>query len=98
LRAQGYDVKPARIEQDNQGTMAAIKKGNPPSDRSRHINIRYFWISDLIKSDEVTVNYVPTDFMISDILTKPLQGDKFRKFRNQLLGIEEQAGTCYLIL
>jgi len=99
LRAQGYEVQPARIEQDNQGTMAAIQKGkNPPSDRSRHINIRYFWLTDLIKSDEVTVNYVPTDFMISDILTKPLQGEKFKRFRNKLLGIEERADTCYLIM
>ena len=98
LRAQGYEVQPARIEQDNQGTMAAIQKGNPPSDRSRHINIRYFWLTDLIKSDEVTVNYVPTDLMISDILTKPLQGEKFKRFRNKLLGIEERADTCYLIM
>eukprot|EP01036_Dinobryon_divergens_P034360 gene34360-44385_t len=98
LRAQGYEVQPARIEQDNQGTMAAIQKGNPPSDRSRHINIRYFWLTDLIKSDEVTVNYVPTDLMISDILTKPLQGEKFKRFRNKLLGIEERTDTCYLIM
>eukprot|EP01038_Epipyxis_sp_PR26KG_P008235 gene8235-11144_t len=85
--APGYEVQPARIEQDNQGTMAAIQKGkNPPSGRSRHINIRYFWQTDLIKSsDEVTVNYVPTDLMISDILTKPLQGEKFKRFRNKLL-------------
>eukprot|EP01038_Epipyxis_sp_PR26KG_P003728 gene3728-5327_t len=73
--------------------MAAIQKGNPPSDRSRHINIRYFWLTDLIKSDEVTVNYVPTDLMISDILTKPLLGEKFKRFRNKLLGIEERTDT-----
>ena len=49
LQEQGYIMQPAIIEQDNQGAMSALKKGMPLSDRSKHINIRYFWLSDRIK-------------------------------------------------
>ena len=33
------------------------------------------------------MEYCPTDEMTADIGTKPLQGSKFRKFRNRLLNI-----------
>jgi hypothetical protein len=97
LTHQGYTVGPAIIEQDNQGTMVAIKRGSPPSDRSRHINIRYFWIADRIAANEVKLNYVPTEFMLSDVLTKPLQGDRFISLRNRLLGVGGASCSAYVL-
>lgn len=52
-----------------------------------HLNIRYFFITDIIKSKEVSIEYCPTDKMVSDFLTKPLQGGKFIQFRDQILGM-----------
>jgi hypothetical protein len=43
LKSQGYDIGPAVLYQDNQSTIALIKKGYPTSGRSRHINIRFFF-------------------------------------------------------
>ena len=40
---------------------------------------------DRIRSREVQVDYCPTEEMVADVLTKPLQGAAFRKFRDQLL-------------
>ena len=37
-------------------------------------------------SGEVRIVYKPTGSMLADILTKPLQGELFRKFRRELLG------------
>jgi hypothetical protein len=54
-------------------------KGRPTSELSRHIKIGYFWVYDLIvKKFVVKLVYCPTEFMIADIMTKPLQGSLFR--------------------
>ena len=55
-------------------------------DRSRHINIRYFFIKDTVERENITVTHCPTEQMISDFFTKPLQGNLFRIMRNIIIG------------
>ena len=57
--------------------------------RTRHINIRYFFVTDRIKSEEMRVEYCPSELLIADFYTKPLQGGLFRQFRNFILNIDE---------
>jgi hypothetical protein len=85
LAAQGHVLLPAIIYQDNQSTIALAEKGKSTSDRTRHINIRYFFVKDLIDKGEVKIEYKQTDDMIADLLTKPLQGQKFRRLRAMAL-------------
>ena len=49
------------------------------------MNIRYFFVHDRINSGEVAVEYLSTDEMLADVLTKPLQGGRFKKLRDRLL-------------
>ena len=53
---------------------------------SRHINIRYFFIKDRVKSGEASIIYYPTDDMIANFCTKILQGTKFYRFRSLIIG------------
>ena len=85
LTAQGYPVRAATVYQDNKSTICLAEKGRSTSERTRHINIRYFFIKDRIASGEVKVEYLPTERMVADILTKPLQGELFRRLRDALL-------------
>jgi len=85
LIAQGMDVPPARIYQDNQSTMAMVDRGSSTSDRTRHVAIRYYWVKDRMEAKEIEVVYCPTEDMIADILTKPLVGTQFINLRNALL-------------
>ena len=55
--------------------------------RSRHINIRYFFIKDRISKGEINLIHCPTAIMIADYFTKPLQGALFVKFRDIIMGI-----------
>ena len=87
LLHQGYDIGPAVIKQDNQSTIALAQKGRSTSNRTRHIAIRYFFIKDRIDCGEIRLEYCPTDEMIADVLTKPLQGEAFRKLRSELLNL-----------
>ena len=56
--------------------------------RTRHLDIRYFFIKDKVDKKEVVIKYEPTEAMVSDFMTKPLQGSLFQKFRVRILGIE----------
>ena len=76
---------PATVYQDNMSTIASVKNGKSNSDRTRHIAIRFFFISDRVTSKEINVEYMPTGEMLADILTKPLQGALFVKLRDKLL-------------
>lgn len=88
LQEQGYQVPPVTLHQDNKSAMALVSKGRSTSQRTRHINIRYFFIKDRVDSNEIRIVHTRTEDMLADILTKPLQGDLFRKFRKRLLNWE----------
>ena len=85
LIGQGYSIQAATIYQDNLSTMALAKNGRSNSERSRHINIRYFFVKDRVEQGDVKIEYMPTGDMIADVLTKPLQGSLFARLRDQLL-------------
>ena len=86
----GFEVTPI-IHQDNTSTILSSAKGAGASNRTRHVNIRYFWVTQFIEDGTVKVEYTPTANMIADILTKPLQGILFRTLRDMLLGY---GGEC----
>jgi hypothetical protein len=90
LSEQGYDMHEAIINQDNRSTIAMAERGRSTSERTRHIDIRHFFIKDRIESGEVKLEYLPTEEMIADILTKPLQGALFRKLRSKLMNLNEE--------
>jgi hypothetical protein len=57
--------------------------------RTQALNIRYFFLMDQVQKGNVTIVYCRlTDDMVRDFHTKPLQGEKFRKFRNAILGCD----------
>lgn len=58
------------------------------SKRTRHFNIKYFFITDLIARGEVSIEYCPTGAMIADFMTKPLTGQKFRDMRKAIMNEE----------
>jgi hypothetical protein len=89
ILSQGLQCEPALIDQDNQSTLAMLEKGQATGPTSRHINIRYFWLTDRSASGEVQVRYVESENMTADALTKPPQGHLFYKHRKMLLNVIE---------
>jgi len=86
--AQGYTMPPLRLLQDNTSTIALLERGGPASQRSRHIDIKYFWVYERCKSGTVALSYLPTADMVANILTKPLQGAQFVNERQMLTNWE----------
>ena len=79
LKEQGYMIHDNVIYQDNQSAIRLEKNGKRSSSkRTRHINIRYYFITDRIMKQEASVEFCPTFDMIGDYFTKALQGSQFR--------------------
>ena len=74
---------------DNKTCMLLEKNGQMSSSkRTKHINVRYFFIADRIQKGELTIEYCPTEDMVEDYMTKTLQGDKFKKFRKEIMNLK----------
>ena len=58
-------------------------------DQSKHIDIRYHFIRDMVQRSAVRLEHIATDEQVVDILTKPLGKVKFLTFHENL-GIVEQ--------
>jgi hypothetical protein len=84
----GYEQKPATLFQDYQSAIKIYGRGYTNSEQSRHIDIKYYFMKDLIDRGKAVVMYLPTAQMTADILTKPLQGTLFRELRAMLLGLD----------
>ena len=87
LKAQGYKVNDNVIFQDNKSTMLLERNGKASSSkRTKHINVRYFFITNRIARGEVRVKWCPTADMVADFMTKLLQGTTFKRFRDLIMG------------
>ena len=71
-------MKTTVFYQDNESAIKMERNGlKSCGDRSRHINIRYFFIKDILKREEKDLKHCRTECMLADFLTKPLQGALF---------------------
>ena len=47
-----------------------------------------FFITNQFEKKNIQVEYCPIDDMVGDYMTKPLQGEKFRKFAKEIMNEE----------
>ena len=88
LEYLGYHISNNIIYQDNKSAILLETNGRQSAGkRSRALNIRYFFISDQVEKGNAAVEYCNTDDMIGDFHTKPVQGHKYKKFGDTIMGI-----------
>ena len=88
LIEQGYELRDTILYQDNRSAILLEKNGRQSSgSRSRHINIRFYFLTDRICKKELRVDWCPTRNMILDYATKALQGSQFRSLRDEIMGV-----------
>ena len=66
------------IFSDNQACIA-VAKDPVAHRRTKHFDIRYHYIRELVSSGKVSIDYISTTDMIADVLTKPLPLAAFRR-------------------
>jgi hypothetical protein len=77
------EMRETAILCDNQ---SCIKMTENPvfHDRSKHIEIRYHFIHDMVQRGALKLQYISTDEQVADVMTKPLSRVKFEHFRDKL--------------
>src|SRR6202008_3057996 len=76
-------AKPTTIFCDNQATLRLIEDDNYRA-RTKHIDIRYHFIRQVVELGILVLMYCPTDDMTADILTKALPKWKMAFFCSSL--------------
>jgi hypothetical protein len=88
FQEQGYFCADSVIYQDNKSAMLENDGRSSSNRRTCHINIHYYFITNKVKSKEVCLKHCPTENMIADFFTKPLQGAKFTTFQSFILNLD----------
>ena len=87
LESIGYEVKKNILYQDNKSAIILEENGRRSvGKRNRAINIRYFFVTDQVEKGNLEIQYCKSEKMVGDFMSKPLQGGKFREFRQDILG------------
>jgi hypothetical protein len=87
MEAQGYEIRKNILYQDNKSAiLLEINGKRSSSKRTRALTVQYFFLTDQVKKGNLQIKYCPTNDMVGDFHTKPLQGEKFRRFRDEILG------------
>lgn len=68
-------IGPITLYCDNQAAIH-FTKTKRLSSNSRHISMKYNYVRRAVKKERIVVEYMPTDQMLADPLTKPLPGDR----------------------
>ena len=93
MSAQGIEIKDNIVYQDNEAAMLLESNGRRSSTkRTKHMNVRFFFVKDRIGSGEISLIHCPTLEMVGDYFTKPSLGKQFYKFRKLVMNLEFEKG------
>jgi hypothetical protein len=93
-------INPIMIYCDNQAALKLATDDNYQA-RTKHIDIRYHYIQQVINVGEISITYCPTDDMTADILMKALLAWKITRHITGLgitQGLMALTGECWEIL
>ncbi len=95
MQEQGYNMDTI-IKEDNKSTVLLMKNGRlSAGKRTKHLDIRYFYVKDLMERGIVTVEHCATVDMVADFFTNPMQGRRFQMLRDIILNRKDTSALQY---
>ena len=83
---QGYKSHTI-LGKDNESEIRMLRnRKRSCTSNSKHVAIKYFWSMDCVQNGNIEVMHCPTDKILADYMSKPLQGTLFHTFRNMIMG------------
>jgi hypothetical protein len=76
---------PVMIAEDNSACIAQATSGLRHVRNAKHYEIRLRFLQQLVVDKNIDFVYCPTDRQLADLMTKPLDGEKFSLFRDALM-------------
>ena len=87
--ARGAKAVHAPVAVDNKSVELSVN--NPEtSQRTRHLDMRYFKVRDYIRQQQVRVRHIRTDVNVADFFTKQLPRRDYQRYRDYL-GMEDHS-------
>jgi hypothetical protein len=75
LKCENFVKRPVVLYSDSQSAIDWLNSGKS-SNKTRHVNLKFHFVKDLIESNTIKTKYINTNEMISDFLTKAVTFDK----------------------
>ena len=80
-----YDIHYKMVPIFCDNTSAIAISNNPVlHSRTKHIDIRYHFIRDHILKGDIELHFIPTEYQLADIFTKPLDEPTFSRLKAEL--------------
>ena len=80
--------RPVTVRVDNVGAMFLAENATT-TQRTRHIGIRYKWVSEFIENGDVEIVFVKTAENDADFFTKNVSGDLNERHVNPMMHLED---------
>jgi hypothetical protein len=74
---------PIKVKCDNQGAIF-MSDHSTNHNRTKHIDIKHFYIREIIKQNKIKIEYIPTKDQLADILTKATTTQVFKSLISKL--------------
>ena len=73
------EIRKTTIHEDNQSAISLTKQVHG---RTKHTDIKYYFIRDLVEDERIQLTCCASEDMIADMLTKGLTVKQFEKLRH----------------
>ncbi|KAJ9561348.1 hypothetical protein OSB04_006508 [Centaurea solstitialis] len=82
---QDYDIQLSKIPIFCDNTSAIAIANNPVlHSKTKHIEVRYHFIRDHVMNGDIELHFVPTEYQLADLFTKPLDVTRFNMLLSEL--------------
>ena len=88
LAAQGHEIDATVVYQDNEAVMRLMRSDRRTHQRTKHLDVRYFYARDLESEGAIRLQWIPTADMLADLMTKPDTGALFEGLNARLMGYQ----------
>ena len=85
MNSNVYEIE---ILEDNEGAKA-MAENSLSSGRSKHIDVRWHFLRDLVESGDAKIVHVASEWQHADVLTKALPAIRFKKHRAALMNLSD---------
>ena len=83
LKDLGYEQQSNLLYVDNQGAITLSK--NPENhSRTKHNDVRYHFVRDLVDKEKIQIHYCPTNVMLADLMSKGLTVQAMKNYARNL--------------
>ena len=81
----GLEVRTGSVVYGDNQSAIAVSKNGVKGERTKHVDIKYHFVTETLESGAVTLEWIPTAEQQADIFTKALHGPVFEHLRSKLM-------------